>query len=761
MKLLNTLALIYLISFSLIAQSKVIAGIVVDDATGMPIEGVNIIISESQPNITTDETGKFEFTINQEIIKQITFSRIGYKSNRIILNESTIQPLEIRLTQKPITLGEVTVTSTKYSKLEKDVAMPLEVATEEQLEKNLSLSVPDMLNVKTGITVVRDGIWGTDINIRGLSRQNIVTLIDGNRIETATNHAAGLSLIDMFDIERIEVIKGGISSLYGTGATGGVVNVSTKIPSYTEKLNITAKIVSGYNSVNNGGIGNISIDASSDIWYTKFSGSIRSAENTKTPQGMLPNSQFRDNYFSGVVGVKPIENHELKISYQRFRGDDIGIPGGRPFPKTAVARYLLAQREMYSVEYRLKNLFYSLPNTSVKYFRQEIKRSVELKPNSSTTALPRATHKTDGAQLQTNWLINNNNQLAAGIDFWQRTYNGFRETITKTTTATKITADYPIPNSKYLSAGFFAQNESRLTDDLSVTVGGRFDLIQVTNDETKNPSYVSTNGVITYPPSNKLASFSAGKYNDKSWSGNIGVLYSITQEIDLAFNYAHAFRSPVLEERFQYINLGGNIYLGNPNLNSERGNFFDVGLRVWNDDLSFKSSLFFNTFSNLVTDKPLIVDSLYQKANVGKAKLYGFDLGLEYVIMNKLTCYASTSFVRGEDIETKTNLPQIPPLNGRFGVKTSLLKYLSLEIAATVFADQNKTAFGEKETPGYTLFDFYLSSAIIDFNVIKLNLIAGVENVFDRQYRNHLSTNRGQILSEPGRNFFIRTNFNF
>ncbi len=756
---LKTFFLIILFQTILFSQSKLISGIVLDDATGMPIEGVNIIISESQPILTTDETGKFEFAINQAISNQITFSRIGYKSNRITLNEATAQPLEIRLTQKQLTLGEVTVTSTKYSKLERDVAIPLEVLTAEHLEKNLSLSVPDILNAEPGIAVVRDGIWGTDINIRGLSRQNIVTLIDGNRIETATNHAAGLSLIDMFDIKRIEVIKGGVSSLYGTGATGGVVNVTTKAPAYSERLNITANIVSGYNSVNNGGIGNLSLSAASNNWYTKFSGSIRSAENTKTPQGDLPNSQFRDNYLAGILGFTPFDNHELKLSYQKFRGEDIGIPGGRPFPQTAIARYLFAQREMYSVEYRLKNLFYSLPNTSVKYFHQEIERSVELKPNASTTALPRATHKTDGVQFQTNWLINDNNQLAAGIDFWQRTYNGFRETIAKTTTTTRITADYPIPNSKYLSAGFFAQNESRLMDNLSITLGGRFDLIQVTNDETKNPAYVITNGVVSYPPKNPLASFSAGKYNDQSWSGNIGLLYSITKEIDLTFNYAHAFRSPVLEERFQFINLGGDIYLGNPNLNSERGNFFDIGLRVWNDEISFKSSLFFNSFSNLVVDKPLIVDSLYQKANIGKARLYGFDLGLEYNVLNRLTCFASTSFVRGEDTETKTYLPQVPPLNGRIGVKASLLDYASFEFAATFFAEQNKTAFGEKATPGYVLFDLYLSSALIDFNVIKVKLLAGVENLLDKEYRNHLSTNRGKILSEPGRNFFVRTNF--
>jgi hemoglobin/transferrin/lactoferrin receptor protein len=296
---------------------------------------------------------------------------------------------------------------------------------------------------------------------------------------------------------------------------------------------------------------------------------------------------------------------------------------------------------------------------------------------------------------------------------------------------------------------------------LAITFGGRFDLIKVTNDEVRNPAYVSTNGVITYPPKNPLASFSAGKYNDQSWSGNIGLLYLLTKNIDVTFNLAHAFRSPVLEERFQYINLGGDVYLGNPNLKSERGIFIDAGFRVWNDNISLKTNFFYNSFNDLVIDKPIIADSLYQKTNVGKARLFGFDLGMEYNFINNIIFFATASFVRGEDTENKTALPQVPPFNGRVGVKSSSLKYVSIEIASTFFTGQNKVSIGEKTTPGYALFDVYLSSIMFDLNFATVKLFAGIENIFDKEYRNHLSTNRGQILSEPGRNYFIRMNFAF
>jgi outer membrane receptor protein involved in Fe transport len=283
----------------------------------------------------------------------------------------------------------------------------------------------------------------------------------------------------------------------------------------------------------------------------------------------------------------------------------------------------------------------------------------------------------------------------------------------------------------------------------------------VTNAETRNPAYVSTNGVISYPPSNSLASFLQGKYNDQSWSGNIGLLYSLTKFIDVTFNFAHAFRSPVLEERFQYINLGGDVYIGNPNLKPERGNFIDAGFRIWDETISIKSNFFFNSFDNLVVDKPIIVDSLYQKNNVGKARIYGFDLGIEYNLLKNFMVFGSASFVRGEDTENKSDLSQIPPMNGKVGIKTSVLKYVSLEAASTYFTAQNNVAFGERTTSGYVLLDLYLSSIPFDLGFVKLKLFAGAENILDKEYRNHLSTNRGSILVEPGRNFFVRTNLAF
>ena len=94
----------------------------------------------------------------------------------------------------------------------------LSIVTNDQLVNNSFITVSDAMSREPGIALVRDGMWETMVSIRGMTRYNIVMVIDNTRIETANDHAAALSLLNPFDIDRIEIIKGGSSALAGTGA---------------------------------------------------------------------------------------------------------------------------------------------------------------------------------------------------------------------------------------------------------------------------------------------------------------------------------------------------------------------------------------------------------------------------------------------------------------------------------------------------------------------------------------------------------------
>jgi hemoglobin/transferrin/lactoferrin receptor protein len=743
-----------------------ISGQILDDNTGLPVPDVTITLAGPQLTTNSDSTGLFSFSIHS-VSYILSFNHIGYRSEKDTVGFSEKSTTVIfRMRPAIVTYGEVTVTSTRFEQFVRNVPLSLEIVNKNYLIGTTSVSIPDAIQNQPGIALARDGIWGTDISIRGLGRQNVVTLVDGCRIETASNHAASLALVDINDIDKIEIIKGGISSLYGTGASGGVVNITTKSGTYTEHFSLAGSLITGYNSVNQGGSGYFSLISSSSNWYTKISGTLRSAGNTNTPDGTLLNSQYNDNNISAAVGVKPFDRQELLLKYQRFHGEDIGIPGASAFPTSAAAKYLLAERDMYSAEYLINDLLPSLSNLSIKYFYQQIKRDVELKiipnPTTAQTITPSAVHNTNGIQLQSTWVLNDFNHLVAGIDIWQRGFRGTRETKVEMPGVIKITGDFPVPNSEYLSSGVFTQDEANLLDNkLKIFLGGRYDFIKVTNDDALNPSYIITNGVINNnPPHSSMSSFYASTSHDKSWSGNLGILYSLLNDFDLTLNLAHAFRSPVQEERFQYINLGGNIYLGNPNLKPEQGNFLDLGIRIWKSRLSFKGNIFLNNFTDLVIDK-LDTGIVYRKANVGKARLYGYDFGFEYNFWNTFVTFGNLSYVRGEDILNHADLPQIAPLNGRLGLRFPIYNYLNAELSTILFAKQNKVGAGESVTADYAVFDFHLNTNVVNWNFFHFRMFGGVENILNKAYREYLSTNRGIIKDEPGRNFFLKLQVNW
>ncbi|MCK5171034.1 MAG: TonB-dependent receptor, partial [Bacteroidales bacterium] len=142
--------------------------------------------------------------------------------------------------------------------------------------------------------------------------------------------------------------------------------------------------------------------------------------------------------------------------------------------------------------------------------------------------------------------------------------------------------------------------------------------------------------------------------------------------------------------------------------------------------------------------------------NVDVARLYGIDLNFQYNIYKNIVLHGAGSFVRGEDTKNETDLPLIPPMNGRLGLRYNMPKYFGIDLIAIGFADQDKVADGEIETKGFARFDITANSSLINLDFAKLQFFCGIENITDRAYRNHLATNRGAIDIEPGRNFYIK-----
>lgn len=717
-------------------------------------------------------------------------------------------------------LGEVVVSVLKVDRKIKELPASINIVTSAVYQKRSSLTISNVLNSQPGISMGGDGIWATSINIRGMGESRLVTLIDGNRVETATDLTASMSMIDVNDVERVEVIKGAQSSLYGTGAMGGIVNIITKGGYFADKLYFSGSVISGYASANSLFSGYTSVNTGSQKWYLSLSGTYTNAGDMRTPAGVLPNSQFTTNNFRTSVGVKPFANHLLKVQYQRNRSTNVGIPGGDAFPLTAEATYTNISRDLFAASYEITKISQVFTSLKMSYFNQYIDRDVSLIPNSVVTATlpngntqrteptlmtPTGEHLTNGVQLQGTFKISDNDVLIMGADLWGRKLTTGRQRyitvkVINPAGTTLVTnnierGETPIPESRSNNAGLFIQNENYLLDKrLTIITGARVDGVQITNKKGYDVDYLIINGVRNDSPSTQRVTFDAGNERSVSWSANGGLLYKLNSTTDLSLNVARSFRAPSLEERFKYIDLGSYVRLGNPALMPEKGYSADMGVRVWRNNLTLQAGLYVNSITNMIAETPgeftytLTSTSApytlpaFINSNIAKALLYGFDFQLDYNFYRNWTMMLSGAYVRGKNIGADSdgtgtgtgvgtgtgtaagedaNLPMMPPLNGALGVRYTSYKLGSVELLLTAAARQDKIATGESETAGYCRLDLAFNTNEFKLGTTRLQLFAGIDNITDTRYTNHLSTNRGDISIEPGRNLFLRIRLSF
>ncbi|MBK7257814.1 MAG: TonB-dependent receptor [Ignavibacteriae bacterium] len=746
------------------AEALVLSGRLTDGETGLPVAGAHLVVRETGRMTASDSTGSFVIPLPRAGRYTLTVRHVAYVmvERSILVPRDAPMPVHISLTRGTVQAEEVVVRSTRVSGSQASTPFPVAVPGAAEMSRPAMPTVPDALAMVPGIALARDGSWETSLSVRGMGRTGVVTMVDDARIETSTDLAGPLSLIALHDLERVEVVKGPASSLDGTGALGGSVHFISKRPAFTDHPQLGGQYIADVASVNGAAGQYLALEGGAGPVAARLSGGRRIARNTRTPGGPLENSGYTDFSLSGALGVELFAGHALFVNYQRVQGEDAGIPGGAAIAAPARATYTLARRELLAVEYRAANVSSFLPLLTFRAAHQQIARNVEIIQSPALTLTPHAVHTTKSAQTEVRLLPAAHLLVTAGAEVWQRALESWRER--RQVLAGVITGERPLPMSRFLSAGVFAQGEWEIDPDhVTATFGARHDWIRVQNDEVWSPEYVISAGVKQDPAPGSRMLWGARSARDASWSANAGVVYSPFAGVDVTALCATAFRSPSLEERYDFIDLGTYVRLGNPDLHAEQSVSVNTGVRFTGAGLRAQADCFLNGLTDMVAELPGTFEGrrAYIRANIGRARLYGYEVSLEQRPVRWGTVAVTLASVRGEDLVHHTALPQIPPWSGTVMLGGTLPGAGSITLTAAWAARQGTPGGDETATPGYVVLDADLAAAPLEIAGTSFALRAGVRNIFDRDYRLHLSTLRGVVRSEPGRNLVIAASVTF
>ncbi|MBN1675149.1 MAG: TonB-dependent receptor [Kiritimatiellae bacterium] len=612
------------------------------------------------------------------------------------------------------------------------------VIGEDRILEQAPISVSDALQSVPGVAKTADGAWGADLNIRGLSRESVVLLIDGCRVNTATDLGARFGLVDPMDIERVEVLKGPISALYGSGSLGGIVNVLTHAPAFSDEPAVQGRFSGSLWSNPQGARGFCSGSASSADTSVYASQSFREHESYRDGDGdEVRNSQFRDMQTKLRVAHRPAEGWRIDANLQVFRGEEIGVPGSgtAPLPAQADVTYPETERYLCSLLAAYSSPTGPLRESRLNLYHQRIERQARIDnfppPHPMQSIKTAAPHTTWGAKWL-NTLAAGAQTVTTGLDVWQRELKSTRLKTLKTGLQVR---EQPLPDSAFTAAGVFAEDDWEPAPNLVLNAGGRLDAIRVDNDSTVN--------------------WAGGAEDESSWNLHVGLTWHPAETIVAKCIVGSGYRAASLEERYQYLELGdGRVKYGDPALVPERSVFAECGLGWQGDTLALGATAFCVQLDDLIGERVQDASTIVN-ANIDKAQLYGAELETTWLPAAHLQAYGHAGWTLGYDTENDEYLPDVAPLTALLGIAYGQDRPGPWTAAETrLAAEQDRMPDGFSSTPGWCTVDLRAGYRFAKGRRTH-NLQVGVCNLFDATYRNHLTTYRGALFNEPGRAFVV------
>ncbi len=762
------------------------SGIITDAATGKPLSGVSVYISDSKAGTMTNSNGEFIINNIAEGSHLVEFSHIGYntKAEQIIITGETKK--DISLSESVVENNAVIVTGVSRASQLKKVPFQVSVMRKEELQQTTSTNIIDAITRKAGVSSLATGPAISKPVIRGLGYNRVLTMNDGVRQEGQQwGDEHGIE-IDEASVNKIEILKGPASLVYGSDAMAGVINIITNVPVSTNT--IKANVGSNYQTNNRlrSVYGNIAGNANGFNWNVY--GTKKAAADYKNKyDGNVFNSKFNEQNAGGYVGYNGnwgfshllVSNFNLKTGLTEGERNSLGR-----FVKTLRNGDIV---EATDVDFKQTNPL--VPYQHIRHFKIATDNNFKIGTNNLTLNIAYQRNRReefgDAANPTQQGLFFDLETKTVAAQFHLKEKNGWKPSIGVSGMNQKNTnrgLEQLVPNYLLNDAGVFIFTEKDI-NKLTISGGARFD-----NRNIKVKNLLDDNGGI------KGTSFDKQFSN---FSGSAGLAYEVNKNVNLKLNIARAFRAPSIPELASNGAHEGTIRYeyGNSNLKSEISTQADASVEINNQHVSFNLAGYVNSFSNFIFYRKLEAkaggDSTVNvngddlsafKFDQRKASLAGIEATLDVHPhpIDWLHFQNTFSYVRGmlkEKIEGTNNLPFIPAakllteLRGDFkkvGKSISNL-YAKIEMDNTFKQSKAFTAFDtETATPGYTLFNAGIGTDINCKNGKKLFTVNfSANNIGDVAYQSHLSrlkyaaqnvvTGRNGVYN-MGRNFSVKVN---
>jgi len=617
------------------------------------------------------------------------------------------------------------------------------VVTGEDIRETGAVSVSDALARIPGVTRNGDSPWGADISIRGLGRDQVVVLVDGVRVNTTTDINGRLGVVNQNDIERIEVLKGPISALYGSGSIGGVVNIITKKGRFAAQpeWHGESSLTGATNPLGPDAYANLSYSSAS-FWMLGSGGWREGASYFDGRGDKVRNSQFEDWQGKLAGAWKWAEGQSTMLQYQHMDGDQIGVPGGnsKGLPTNADVTLRQNDRRMLQLVHTWTPKGLALTESQLDLSWQLLTRYPRIDNYSSGTVAwqqPSGTHETLNGRWKNVFALGDHT-LTAGLEASNWDMRSRAEVMS---TAGVHTYAMPVPDSSQLVSGAFAEDDWKLAPAWTLNLGGRADSVHITNG------------------GGTVVSRSGGEKNDANWGAHAGLTWAFADPWSASVLAAASYRTPNILELYKHIALGGGKFEdGDPDLKSEESRFFELSLKRGGESLRLTSAVFANFIDNYIT-RQATGGGNYRMTNIGTATLCGLEQSADWDFAAGWTAYANAAYTYGRDETHAAWLPGVAPLSGLVGVKQSIGPWWWAAESQWA-ADQTNTPDAVDSGKAWAVLNVRAGYGL-DAGGLRHEFTVGVNNLFNASYTNYLTTARGDAFREPGLNAYMNYHVSF